>query len=131
MRCKNYKLFDHLSLCSTTLLFFNLIFFISAGEISAGQATLSWIAPAINEDGTPLTDLAGYSVYYGISSQNYNESLDVEHVTTYTVGSLTEGQTYYFAVTAYDNAFNNTTAIQFMPRNSSVMDMKPVPPWPK
>ena len=29
----------------------------------AGHRTVSWTAPSTNEDGTPLTDLAGYKLY--------------------------------------------------------------------
>jgi hypothetical protein len=68
-----------------------------------GQATLSWNAPSTNEDGTPLTDLAGYKIYYGNTSGTYTKSLDVGNVTTYTISSLQTG-TYYFVATAYNTA---------------------------
>ena len=62
-----------------------------------GSVTLEWDPP----DGSP-SDLAGYKIYYGNSSGNYTNSIDVGNVTTYTVTGLTEGLTYYFAATAYD-----------------------------
>lgn len=31
----------------------------------AGPVTLTWTAPTENTDGTPLTDLAGFRIYYG------------------------------------------------------------------
>ena len=31
----------------------------------SAEVTLSWDPPTTNADGTPLTDLAGYKVYYG------------------------------------------------------------------
>ncbi len=34
----------------------------------AGTITLAWDAPTTNTDGTPLTDLAGYKIYYGPTS---------------------------------------------------------------
>src|SRR5437867_7131155 len=34
----------------------------------AGILDASWTAPTTNIDGSPLTDLASYRVYYGISS---------------------------------------------------------------
>jgi ABC-type glycerol-3-phosphate transport system substrate-binding protein len=37
---------------------------------STNSATLTWDAPTTNVDGTPLTDLAGYKVYYGTSLGN-------------------------------------------------------------
>ncbi len=73
----------------------------------AADVSLSWDAPTTNEDGTPLTDLAGYTVYYGIESANYTENIDVGNVLTYTVTNLSDG-TYYFAVTAYDTSGNES-----------------------
>ena len=66
-----------------------------------GSATLSWAAPSTNVDGTPITALGGYKVYYGITPGVYT-SLDVGSVSTYQVPGLTIGQMYYFTVTAYD-----------------------------
>lgn len=68
-----------------------------------GQATLSWLAPSINEDGTPLTDLAGYKIYYGTVSGTYTKNLDVGNVNTFVITGLPTG-TYYFVATAYNMA---------------------------
>ena len=62
---------------------------------SAAQVTLAWDA---NTD----PDLAGYKLYYGLSSGSYQSSVDVGNVTGYTLSGLLEGQTYYFAATAYN-----------------------------
>ncbi|MGD0885998.1 MAG: fibronectin type III domain-containing protein, partial [Thermodesulfovibrionales bacterium] len=72
------------------------------------QATLTWTPPTTNANGTALTDLAGYIVYYGTASGNYSQNINVGDVTTYTVSNLTAGTTYYFAVTAYDTAGNQS-----------------------
>ncbi|MDB6109802.1 MAG: fibronectin type domain protein [Pedosphaera sp.] len=48
--------------------------------------------------------VAGYVVYYGNTSGNYSSSLDVGTNTTATISGLTEGQTNYFAVSAYNSA---------------------------
>ena len=85
----------------------NLILLLSAAKVYSSQATLSWDAPTTNADGTPLTDLNGYSIYYGTTFNNYSQVIDVGKVTTYTVASLTDG-TYYFAVTAYDTSGNES-----------------------
>ena len=69
---------------------------------------LSWDAPSTNEDGTPLTDLAGYKIYYGTASGNYTQNIDVGNVTTYPVTNLTDGLTYYFVVTAYNTPRNES-----------------------
>ena len=75
-----------------------------AGPAYASQAALSWTAPTTNENGTPLTDLAGYKVYYGTVSGNYTSSeIDVGNVTSYTVTGLSENESYYFVVRAYNS----------------------------
>ncbi|MFZ3137393.1 MAG: fibronectin type III domain-containing protein, partial [Thermodesulfovibrionales bacterium] len=70
----------------------------------SGQAILSWEAPTTNEDGTSLTDLAGYKIYYGTTTGNYTQNIDVGNVTTYTFSNLTNGSTYIFVATAYNTA---------------------------
>ncbi|MEW6586171.1 MAG: hypothetical protein AB1442_11250, partial [Nitrospirota bacterium] len=62
----------------------SLILSIFPGLGHSAQTTLSWQAPATNEDGTPLTDLAGCKVYYGTVSRNYTQSSDVGEATSYT-----------------------------------------------
>jgi hypothetical protein len=47
-------------------------------------------------------DLDGYNIYYGTSSGNYGGHLDLGDVTEYELSDLTEGTTYYIALTAYD-----------------------------
>jgi hypothetical protein len=95
-------------------LIFSLICTILAGflclvqDAFSAEVTMSWDPPTTNTDGTPLTDLAGYKVYFGITSQNYSHTMDVGNVTVYTVGNLTEGLVYYFAVTAYDTSGNES-----------------------
>ncbi len=55
------------------------------------------------------TDLAGYNVYYGTSSGTYSACINVGNVTSYQIANLTQGTTYYFIVTALDNAGNEST----------------------
>jgi hypothetical protein len=68
-----------------------------------GIATLSWTAPTRNSDGSKITDLAGYTIYYGTNPNNLNEKIEVRDpgTTTYTVGHLRSGTTYYFSVAAF------------------------------
>jgi hypothetical protein len=75
-----------------------------------GTATLSWTRPTENTDGTPLTNLAGYYIYYGTDSSNFTQTIDIIDPTTtnYMITGLHPG-TYYFAVTAY-NAFRIESA---------------------
>jgi hypothetical protein len=81
---------------------------LTALPLQAGQFQLSWMAPTKNADGTALTDLTGYTLYYGQASQNYAMTVDVGDQTTYTLAGLEEGRTYYFAVTAYDTSGNES-----------------------
>ena len=68
-----------------------------------GSATLSWAPPSVRTDGSPLTNLAGFRIYYGNASGVYTTSISVPNpgVTTYVVADLPAGQ-YYFVATAYD-----------------------------
>ncbi len=70
---------------------------------SGGTATLSWNAPTLNTDGTALSSLAGFRLYYGLASKAYSHMIDVHDMTSYSVSSLPTG-TYYFAVTCYDSS---------------------------
>jgi hypothetical protein len=75
----------------------------------AASLTVSWDAPSTNVDGTALTDLGGYKIYWGGLSRDYANVADVGLVTTTTVVELPTGQAAYFAVTAY-NAESNESA---------------------
>jgi hypothetical protein len=79
----------------------------STGE-QAGQIRLSWERPTTKADGTPLTDLAGYKLYYGLTSRAYDFIMTVGNQTTYALSGLEPGRTYYFAVTAYDASGNES-----------------------
>jgi hypothetical protein len=69
----------------------------------ADTVTLAW-------DPNPNPNLAGYRLYYRIATQSYTQSIDVGNATTVSVPSLIAGQTYLFAVTAY-----NTHAVESVP----------------
>jgi Putative Ig domain len=71
-----------------------------------GNATLSWIAPTQNSDGTPLTNLAGYNIYYGTDSSALTQTIQVTSASalSYIVSGLATGTTWYFTVTSYTSA---------------------------
>jgi hypothetical protein len=75
-------------------------------ESNTGSAKVTWIAPTENSNGTALTNLAGYYVYYGTDSSNLTETIKVSSPSTlnYEVTGLTTGMTWYFAVAAYTSA---------------------------
>ena len=80
-------------------------FSISVEAISLGSATLSWTAPTHNEDGTTLTDLAGYKLYWGTTPGSYTESVTIDNpsVLTYVVENLAPG-TYEFVATSFNTS---------------------------
>ncbi len=84
------------------LVMFCLLTAFNVSAINAADTTLTWNPPTENEDGSALDDLAGYIVYYGISSNTYTQSIDAGDVTTYQVSGLSYDTDYYFVLTAYD-----------------------------
>ena len=80
-------------------------FTIGVSAVAMGSATLSWVPPTQNADGTALTTLAGYRIYYGTNPSNLTTSIQLANpgITSYVVGNLASG-TYYFAITAYNAA---------------------------
>lgn len=74
-----------LSVCALTL----------SSSAFAAQITLGW-----DPDHDPA--VAGYILYYGSASGEYEGAIDVGLQSTYTLTDLEDGQSYYFAVTAYD-----------------------------
>lgn len=85
-------------------------------NISSGSLALAWNAPTTNSDGSLLTDLAGYKIYYGKGSGNYTESVDIGNNTSASINNLTAG-TWCLAITAYDfsnneSAFSNEVCVE-------------------
>ena len=80
-------------------------FTITVQAISLGSVTLTWTAPTQNEDGTDLTDLDGYKLYWGTTPGVYPNSvtIDNETVTTYVVDDLAPG-TYMFVATSFNTS---------------------------
>jgi hypothetical protein len=72
-----------------------------------GVATLRWRAPTQNVDGSALTDLAGYRVYYGSISRSYTDQRRLAASATRVDVQLAAG-TYYFAMTAIDAEGNES-----------------------
>lgn len=63
---------------------------------------LAWDPSTNNVDGSLLTDLGGYRVYWGHYSGVYGATVDVGNVTTDFLGSPGLTGLVYFAVTAYN-----------------------------
>ena len=80
-------------------------FSITVNQTATGSATLSWTAPTQNVDGSPLSDLAGYNIYYGLSEGQYDNVVSVDNpgLTTFVVENLAPN-TYFFVATAVNSS---------------------------
>jgi hypothetical protein len=88
---------------------FTIVFSFDASVAFPYSVTLSWDAPLKNANGTPLTDLAGYNLYYGKQHLNYESKIRVGNVKEYTITNLAKDVNYYCAVTAYDSSGNESS----------------------
>ncbi len=91
-------------------------FDINVSQVANGSATLTWTAPMLNSDGTALTDLASYRIYYGFSAGSYPNAINIDNpgVTSYVVENLPPA-TYYFVTTSVnssgiESAFSNVAS---------------------
>lgn len=86
---------------------------VNADSVITGT-TLTWDAPTTNVDGSDLTDLAGYRLYYkkakndSYSSTDAVDVGDVIKIGINDVSAISSGTTYYFTVTAYDTSGNES-----------------------
>ena len=79
-------------------------FSITVNQIATGSATLSWQPPTKNSDGTTLTDLSGYKIYYGRDASGLDQivTLDNPGLTLYVIENLSPA-TWYFEMTSYNS----------------------------
>ena len=77
-----------------SFLVFTSLLIVPLQEGYCAQVTLAW-------DPDSVSDLAGYKIYYGSASGNYQWNVDAGNVTTHTLSDLAIGGTYYAAATAY------------------------------
>jgi hypothetical protein len=77
-------------------------FTITVNQVSLGSATLTWSLPTTNSDGSALTNLAGFRIYYGTSASSLTQNVQLANptVTTGMVESLASG-TWYFSLKSY------------------------------
>jgi hypothetical protein len=85
---------------SASLASFNILVVATA----TGSAILTWNPPTQNVDGTPLTDLAGYKVYWGTAQGSYQNSATLNNpgLSSYVVEQLTPA-TWHFVLTAVNS----------------------------
>jgi hypothetical protein len=91
-------------------------FSVAVVAVATGSATLSWTPPTQNTDGSPLTNLAGYRIYWGPSQSSYPNSATLNNsgLTSYVINQLTPG-TWYFVATALnsqgvESSFSNSAS---------------------
>jgi Putative Ig domain len=74
-------------------------------SLPPSAVTLAWTPPTENTNGSTLTNLAGYHIYYGTAQSNLNEVVDVTNpgLASYVLSDLTSG-TWYFALTSVNSA---------------------------
>ena len=68
--------------------------------VKTQSATLMWTLPTQNTDGTPLTDLTNFILYYGTDSTFTTSTTRLLPASTLmtTVNNLVPNNTYYFAI---------------------------------
>jgi len=74
---------------------------VFAEEAHCADVTVAW-------DANPEPAVRGYVIYYGTSSGNYTQFIDVGKSTSCVISGLEAGATYYLAVTAYDDSRNES-----------------------
>lgn len=78
---------------------------VTVSAAATGSATLSWTPPTTRTDGSTLSNLQGYRIYYGTSAGSLTNRVDLTNpsLSTYMIENLAAG-TWYFAATAVDSA---------------------------
>jgi hypothetical protein len=79
-------------------------FSINVEAQSSGQVTVSWAAPTQNADGSPLTDLAGFLIFFGQSGADLvqNRTVSGVGITSLVIDNLAAG-TWYFQMSSYNS----------------------------
>jgi len=76
---------------------------VLAPNAATGSATLSWLPPTQDVDGSPVGGLSGYRVLYGQTSLDYDQAIAINNpgITRYMIEGLSSGD-WYFAIQAVD-----------------------------
>jgi len=80
-------------------------FQIAVTQVALGSVTLSWTPPTTNADGSPMTDLTGYRIYYGRTAGALDQIIPVTNAGTmrFVVENLSPA-TWYFSMTSVNSA---------------------------
>lgn len=79
-------------------------FSIAVNQMSLGSTTLSWMPPTQNADGSTLTDLTGYRIYYGRGADTMDQVIIINNsgLTRYVIENLSPAR-WYFSMTSFNS----------------------------
>jgi hypothetical protein len=84
--------------------FLKILLLLLSFLIPLGFSQILWAADVrLVWDANTEPNLAGYRVYYGTAPRTYGPPINLGNVTSHTLTGFTAGQTYFFAVTAYNS----------------------------
>jgi hypothetical protein len=80
-------------------------FAITVIQAATGTVTLTWTPATNNTDGSTLTDLAAYKIYYGLSEGDYPNEILIDNpgISSYVVENLSPNG-YYFVSTSINSS---------------------------
>jgi hypothetical protein len=86
-------------------------FSITVTDVANGTATVNWTIPTANSDGSTLTNLAGFRIYYGTAADSLTKMMQVSNsgTSTYVITNLPPA-TWYFSVKAYTSSGTESAA---------------------
>ena len=104
-------------------LIFTLCLILFAMPAFGATFSFAFDPPTMNEDGSPLTDLAGYRLHWGMASGNYDQFCEGNDPAATTVDCTIDGMEnviLYFALTAFDedgneSGYSNEVAVPLGP----------------
>jgi len=86
-----------------------LLSFLSTLEVEASNVSLTWVA-------STSPNIGGYKIFYGTSTGNYTNMIDVGNILTATIPDLPEKTEFFFAAKSYnkdrslESGFSNETS---------------------
>jgi hypothetical protein len=87
---------------------------ILVAQAPSGTVSLSWVPPVQNTDGTAITDLAGYHIYYGRDSTSMDQVVTIRNprAASYELANLSAGD-WFFTIVAYtsDNVTSSASGL--------------------
>jgi len=84
-------------LATSPLVLLGLFGIFSSAAAATENVTIQWSA-------NPEPDIVGYRLYYGTSSEDYQNTIEIRDSTSVTIPDLNQGNTYFFVMTAFNSA---------------------------